>query len=191
MLAVGGPGGDRRWRGPRVRLHRPTGIRNGGLLLVLVLLAGIMALVDKPPQPGRGGRLPGILQYLPPPVGISQPLPTIPQPPAVEQVAGGGRLESVARSHPRSHRPDRGRAGSPGGRRGHSASRAADDQAGTSRPGPGGPPPATGRPADGTVSVSVQVPATAVRVAPPKVLGGGSAAQVTTPGVRADLAVPP
>jgi hypothetical protein len=72
----GGPG--RRW--PRVRLRRPTGIRNGGLLLVLVALAAVLALVDGPPQPGAGRRLPGIFQYLPPPVGIAQTPPVVAQP---------------------------------------------------------------------------------------------------------------
>jgi hypothetical protein len=65
-----------------VRLPRPTGIRNGGLLLVLVALAAVMALVDGPPEPGGGGRrLPGAFQSLPPPVGITQLPPTPVQPP--------------------------------------------------------------------------------------------------------------
>jgi hypothetical protein len=34
-----------------IRLPRPTGIRNGGLLLVLVALAAARALVDRPPEP--------------------------------------------------------------------------------------------------------------------------------------------
>jgi hypothetical protein len=37
-----------------IRLPRPTGIRNGGLLLVLVALAAVMGLVDRPPEPGGG-----------------------------------------------------------------------------------------------------------------------------------------
>ncbi|HEV2928012.1 MAG TPA: hypothetical protein VGW74_04920, partial [Propionibacteriaceae bacterium] len=53
-----GRGGASGWRWPRVRLRRPSGIRNGGLLLVLVALAAVMALVDGPPQPGAGRRLP-------------------------------------------------------------------------------------------------------------------------------------
>ena len=61
--------------GPRTWLRRPAGIRNGGLLLVLVALAAVMALVDQPPQPGAGRRLPGIFQYLPPPVGIAASCP--------------------------------------------------------------------------------------------------------------------
>ena len=46
-------------RGPWARLRRPAGIRNGGLLLVLVALAAVMALVDRPPEPGPGRACPG------------------------------------------------------------------------------------------------------------------------------------
>ena len=88
-IGIGRGGAGGRW--PRVRLHRPTGIRNGGLLLVLVALAAMLALVDQPPQPGTGRRLPGLFQYLPPPVGITatplssaSPCP----PPPVRRMAG-------------------------------------------------------------------------------------------------------
>ena len=115
--------------GPRAWLRRPAGIRNGGLLLVLVALAAVMALVDQPPQPGAGRRLPGIFQYLPPPVGIAATPPVVDQPlPAAEPAAApAGESEgpsSVDRGHPRrAHRrpvaalsgaPGRGRTPRPG-----------------------------------------------------------------------------
>ena len=62
-------------------LRRPSGIRNGGLLLVLVALAAVMALVDKPPQAGDGRRLPGAYLHLPPPAGITALPPVLDQPP--------------------------------------------------------------------------------------------------------------
>ena len=46
--------GASRWGWWRVRLPRPTGIRNGGLLLVPVALAAVVALVDEPPELGDG-----------------------------------------------------------------------------------------------------------------------------------------
>jgi hypothetical protein len=74
-------GGAPGWRwAARALARRPAGIRNGGLLLVLVALAAVMALVDQPPQPGAGRRLRGIFQYLPPPVGSAQPPPVVDQP---------------------------------------------------------------------------------------------------------------
>jgi hypothetical protein len=57
-----GGGGAPWWRWARALVRRPAGIRNGGLLLVLVALAAVMALVDHPPQPGGGRHLPGIFQ---------------------------------------------------------------------------------------------------------------------------------
>ncbi len=110
-------------RGPRARLRRPAGIRNGGLLLVLVALAAVMALVDQPPQPGAGRRLPGIFQYLPPPVGIAATPPVVDQPlPAAEPAAApAGESEgpsSVDRGHPRRahRRPVAARSGARRGR---------------------------------------------------------------------------
>lgn len=64
---------------------------SGGLLLILAVLAGTMAVVEKPAEPVRGGRLPGILQTTLPPGGG--------QPPS------GDRRDRAARRHPRSHRP--------------------------------------------------------------------------------------
>src|SRR5215212_12267071 len=103
--AQAGWAGAPRWRRPRLGLPRPSGIRNGGLLLVLVALAAVMALVDQPPQPGAGQRLPGIFQYLPPPVGIAQAPPVVdqPLPPAGATAApatDGERPLSVDRAHP-------------------------------------------------------------------------------------------
>jgi hypothetical protein len=48
---------------PRVRWQRPTGIRNGGLLLAPVAVAALMALVDQPVGPDafqRAGRVPPV-----------------------------------------------------------------------------------------------------------------------------------
>jgi hypothetical protein len=73
-----GGGGAPWWRWAAALVRRPAGIRNGGLLLVLVALAAVMALVDQQPDAGR--RLPGIFQYLPPPVGIAQTPPVVDQP---------------------------------------------------------------------------------------------------------------
>ena len=64
---------------------------SGGLLLILAVLAGTMALVDKPAEPVRGGLLPGILQTTLPPGG-GQPPP-------------GDRREHAARRNTRRHRP--------------------------------------------------------------------------------------
>ena len=70
QLAGGGRGGAPRPGWPQVR-WQPAGIRNGGLLLVLVAAAALMALVDQPVGPDQGRRLPGGVQHLPPPVGIA------------------------------------------------------------------------------------------------------------------------
>ena len=80
--AQAGWAGAPRWRRPRLGLPRPSGIRNGGLLLVLVALAAVMALVDRPPEPGGGRSLPGVFQHLPPPAGITALPPVAEQPPA-------------------------------------------------------------------------------------------------------------
>lgn len=173
--AAGGRGDAPRWRRPRIRLQRPTGIRNGGLLLLLVALAGVMALVDQPPAPVRGRGLPGGIQHLPPLVGITQPPPTVAQPPPVAgppatPPVGAMRLESAVRAHPRRQhpRPASGRA----------SSRLRVDAA--SRPGGGGgsggstsavPPRVTSPPLAGAPPLRVRVPSTAVRVTPPRVLG--------------------
>jgi len=114
-IGIGRGGAGGRW--PRVRLRRPTGIRNGGLLLVLVALAAVLALVDRPPEPGAGRRLPGVFQYLPPPVGIAQTPPVVDQPPpaAVPTAAPAGdgeRPASADRAHPRRAHPRPVAAGS-------------------------------------------------------------------------------
>jgi hypothetical protein len=56
-------------------------IRNGGLLLVLVALAVVVALVDEPPELGDGRHLPSIFPSLPPPTGITALPPAGAQPP--------------------------------------------------------------------------------------------------------------
>jgi hypothetical protein len=143
-----------------IRLPRPTGIRNGGLLLVLVALAAVMALVDRPPEPGGGAerRLPGVFQTLPPPVGITQlpppaaePLTAGERPTAQARADAGAPATAVARRHPlRAHprpadrarpaldRPvDRARPAPAGG--------GGRDGSGTTTRPPVAPPPVAGR----------------------------------------------
>ena len=149
--------------GPRAWLRRPAGIRNGGLLLVLVVLAAVMALVDQPPQPGAGRRLPGIFQYLPPPVGIAATPPLVDQPlPAAEPAGESEGPSSVDRDHPRRayRRPVAARSGAPG--------RGSD---GSARPvrdpgGSGGTRPPAGQPPVATPPVAV-TPVARVRVRTP------------------------
>jgi hypothetical protein len=162
--------GTSRWGWSRVRLPRPTGIRNGGLLLVLVALAAVVALVDEPPELGDGRRLPSIFQTLPPPTGITGLPPAVAQPPATP--AGDGRPATVARAHPSRQHPRP--AGASELFRGDVETRAARDQGGS---GPGGtaaggsPPPVTTTPVDDAAAASVRVPPVAVRVRPPALLG--------------------
>ena len=181
--------------GPRAWLRRPAGIRNGGLLLVLVALAAVMALVDQPPQPGAGRRLPGIFQYLPPPVGIAATPPVVDQPlPAAEPAAApAGESEgpsSVDRGHPRRahRRPVAARSGAPG--RGSDASvRPVRDPGGSggTRP-PAGQPPVATPPVAVTPVARVRVPPVSARVKPP-VVGGRELPEVRvrTPGAAVDL----
>jgi hypothetical protein len=180
-----------------IHLRRPTGIRNGGLLLVLVALAAVMALVDKPPEPADGRRLPGVFQHLPPPAGITGLPPVVDQP---STPAGGGHRSALAgegerpassdRAHPNRTLPRPARSGSSGLGTKDAAQRPAggdgQDGTGTSRP-PVPAPPVAAAPA-----VSVQVPSVTVRVRPPSVLGRDladvraetPAATATTPTVE-------
>jgi hypothetical protein len=110
--------GTSRWGWSRVRLPRPTGIRNGGLLLVLVALAAIVALVDEPPELSDGRHLPSIFQTLPPPTGITGLPPAVAQPPA----GHAGRRRTAGDGHPRLPEPPasptgRGLGAVPGRRR--------------------------------------------------------------------------
>jgi hypothetical protein len=185
---AGGPG----WRWPRVRPRRPAGIRNGALLLVLVALAAVMALVDGPPQPGGGRRLPGIFQYLPPAAGIAQPPPLVDQPlPAAGATAApasdGERPLSVDRAHPRrAHpRPVAARAGASG-------SLPSDVAGKPVRGGPGGnrrppTPPVTTPPGATLPAARVRVPPASARVRPPAVLGRDRPeVRVETPGATVE-----
>ena len=176
--------------GPRAWLRRPAGIRNGGLLLVLVALAAVMALVDQPPLPGAGRRVPGIFQYLPPPVGIAATPPVVDQPlPATEPAAApAGESEgpsSVDRGHPRRahRRPVAALSGAPG--RGSDASvRPVRDPGGS-----GGTRPPAGQPPVAVTPVArVRVPPVSARVKPP-VVGGRELPEVRlrTPGAAVDL----
>jgi hypothetical protein len=179
--AAVGPGdaGRRRW--PPIRPPRPTGIRNGGLLLLLVAAAGLLALVDQPDGPGLARRLPFVAQHLPPPVGIMQ------SPPAVQPAPGAGGGEAVVRGHPRRAHPRPVEAGAVSARatsaltasrgRGEAGRLARSGSGGTgsgsggsgSGSGSGGstpasPPPVTTAPAPAAASVQVQVPPVRVRV---------------------------
>ncbi|HEX3212318.1 MAG TPA: hypothetical protein VH016_07095 [Actinomycetota bacterium] len=190
-----GGGPWRRW--PRVRLPRPTGIRNGGLLLVLVALAAVLALVDGPPQPGAGRRLPGIFQYLPPPVGIAQTPPVVDQPlpaavPTAASAADGERPASADRGHPRRAHPRPvaagagvGASGSPD-RPGSGAGAGPVGDPGGS--GPVAPSPLNPPPVAATPSARVRVPAVSARVKPPVVLGRElPEVRVRTPGAAVDV----
>jgi hypothetical protein len=170
--------GALRWRRPRLGLPRPGGIRNGGLLLVLVALAAVMALVDRPPEPGTGRSLPGVFQHLPPPAGITALPPVVEQPPtpagpsgAAAMTGSGERPLSLDRAHPnRQHRrPDRS-----GSARVRSGGAAGQPPVGGGDGGQGGdgtsPPPVSAAPV-ATPAVRVQVPSVDVRVQPPALLG--------------------
>ena len=185
---------------PRVGLPRPGGIRNGGLLLVLVGLAAVMALVDRPPEPVAGGRGPGIFQHLPPPAGITQLPPATPP--------GGGQLSALggdgerpaasARAHPRRTHPRPVRSGSSGLLRGDLATA----PVGRDQPGSGGGggagaggsgPPVTGPGSSGppvaaVPATRVRVAPVTVRVTPSPVLGRDLPdVGVETPEVRAEI----
>ena len=144
-------------------LRRPSGIRNGGLLLVLVALAGVMALVDKPPGPGGGQRLPGVFQHLPPPAGITALPPLVGQP---STPAGGGPASSD-RAHPSRKHPRPAGSGSSGRSTGDAVGRPAGGGSG----GTGTSPPPGAAPPVAAPAVSVRVPSVTVRVRPPSVLG--------------------
>jgi hypothetical protein len=177
------PGG----RGPWARLRRPAGIRNGGLLLVLVALAAVMALVDQPPQTGPGRRLPGIFQYLPPPVGIAATPPVVDQPlpagqPAAAPAAGSEGPSSADRGHPRRAypRPVATASGASGGRGPGASARPVRDPGGS-----GGTRP----PVAVTPVARVRVPAVSARVKPP-VVGGRELPEVRVRTPEAAVDVP-
>jgi hypothetical protein len=180
-----GRAGAPRWR-PHLRLPRPGGIRNGGLLLVLVALAAVMALVGRPPEPGEGPHLPWVVQHLPPPAGISAlpPVTALPSTPAgggqaVALAAEGERPAAGGRAHPNRTQPRPARSGSSGAGGGSGGT-------GPSRP------PAAAPPVAAVPGVAVRVPPVTVGVRPPSVLGGDlpdvraatPAATVATPAVE-------
>jgi hypothetical protein len=183
-----GGGSGRRWL--RVRPRRPTGIRNGGLLLVLVALAAVLALVDGPPQPGADRRLPGIFQYLPPPVGIARTPPVVGQPlpvagPTAAPADNGERPAAAERGHPRrTHpRPVAAGAGASGSSRGPAPGAGAEPAGDPGGSGPVAPPPVNPPPVAATPSARVRVPAVSARVKPPEVLGRDlPEVRVETPG---------
>ena len=204
--AAGAPGGRRGWSAlprvgmPRVGflrtgLPRPGGIRNGGLLLVLVALAAVMALVDRPPEPGVGRTLPGVIQHLPPPAGITGLPPAVAQPPvpagsggAAALAGSGERPVSLDRAHPnRQHRPPgwpgsvRFRSGGAAGRPVGGTGGGGGGQGGDGTSPPVAAPPVTAPP------VRVQVPSVDVRVQPPAVLGRDlPEVRAETPSVTVD-----
>jgi hypothetical protein len=193
QVAAGGGAGIGRLGRLGARLPRPRGIRNGGLLLVLVGLAAVMALVGRPPEPIAGGRGPGIFQHLPPPVGITQLPPAIPP--------GGGQLSALGgdgerpaasgRAHPRRAHPRPARSGSSGLLPGDVATRpVGGGQSGSGSGGSGPPVVAPGTPSPPVAAVpatQVRVEPVTVRVTPPPVLGRGLPdVRVGTPEVRVE-----
>jgi hypothetical protein len=155
----------RRWP----RLPRPTGIRNGGLLLVLVALAAVIALVDQPPQTRGGRRLPRILQTLTPPTAITALPPVVAQPPPATQAAEGERPVSADRAHPRRVHPRPAGSGTGSGSAGDVEARPVGDPGGSGSGGSGSG--GTTPPLDVTPAASVRVPPASVRVTPPTLLG--------------------
>jgi len=150
------------------------GIRNGGLLMTLVLLAGLMALLDDSVVPGDGRRLPGGAQHLPPPIGITGSPPAVAQP---SSDAGRPPRRTAASEPARDH------ATAP-------APRATTDQTGVAGSRSAGPPSATATPATPAtpgVPDAVRIPSITVRVAPPRVLHGVPGVQVTTPTAKVRL----
>jgi hypothetical protein len=179
-------------RGPWARLRRPAGIRNGGLLLVLVALAAVMALVDQPPQPDASRRLPGIFQYLPPPVGIAATPPVVDQPlPAAQPAAApagesDGPSSSVDRGHPRRAyaRPVAASSGASGGRGSDASASPVRDPGGSDGPWP----PVATPPVAATPAARVRVPAVSAQVEPPVVLGRElPEVRMKTPGATVDV----
>jgi hypothetical protein len=209
QLAGGGRGGAPRPGWPRVRWRWPTGIRNGGLLLVLVAAAALMALVDQPVGPDQGRRPPGSVQHLPPPVGIAQDPPAGAQPPpSAGELATGERPAAAARAHPRRAHP---RPDGPGSASGRAVSAltpsggpagsggSASGSGGSGGTGPGGtappsPPPVTTAPVQASASVRARVPSVRAGVTPPTVAGRRPrTVEAATPEVSVDLplSVPP
>ena len=176
--AQAGWAGALRWRRPRLGLPRPSGIRNGGLLLVLVALAAVMALVDKPPEQGAGRSLPGVFQHLAPPAGITALPPVVEQPPAppgagwaAAPAGRGAGPASVDRAHPNRRHPRPSRPASAGVGGGGAASRPVGGGAGGQGGGNGATQPPVTAPPVAAPMARVQVPPVDVRVQPPALLG--------------------
>ena len=183
------------WSRPRLGVPRPGGIRNGGLLLVLVALAAVMALVDRPPEPGPGRSLPGVIQHLPPPAGITALPPAVAQPPApagagevVALVGSGERPAAVDRAHPKRQHPRPARSGSARVVGGGAAGRPVGGSGGGGQGGDGtSRPPVTAPPVAAAPAVRVQVPSVDVRVKPPALLGRDlPEVRAQTPAVTVD-----
>jgi hypothetical protein len=190
------------WRRGRIRLPgrglsrigvpRPGGIRNGGLLLVLVALAAVMALVDRPPEPGTGRSLPGVFQHLPPPAGISALPPVVEQPPGPAGSGGAAALAgsterpaSLDRAHPNRQHPRPKRSGSAAVRSGGTAGQPVGGGGG-GQGGDGTSPPVAAPPV-AAPAVRVQVPSVDVRVRPPALLGRDlPEVRAETPAVTVD-----
>jgi hypothetical protein len=154
-----------------------------------------MALVDQPPQPGASRRLPGIFQYLPPPVGLAQTPPVVDQPlpaagPTAAPAGNDERPVSVDRAHPGRAHPRALAAGAgTDGASGTGTSGSDRDHGGSG----GARPPVTQTPVVTPPVVTspvarVRVPAVSARVKPPVVLGRElPEVQVRTPGATMDL----
>ena len=194
MGVLGWSGDGLRW--PRFRLPRPAGIRNGGLLLILVGLAAVMALVDEPPEAGLGRSMPGIFQHLPPPTGITQVPPAVAPPssdgerPAAAGAGEGQRPADTGRAHPRRQHPRPTRAVAGGSFKGDAVTRPVGGKAGNGGGAlpPAGTPPATVPPVGAAPVARVRVPPVEARVTPPTLLGRDlPEVRVATPEVRVEL----
>jgi hypothetical protein len=182
----------------RLSWPRPAGIRNGGLLLTLTLLAAMVALVEEPDDRVGGWRLPNPFRYLVPPAGISQQPPAGPQPTAAADPSPGREGDPVALAAVAGGAPDAGRASrgreagaarpaSPGRRLAPSPSPPPAGNRGA-RPAPPPSPPAPARRAAPAAAVSVRVEAPAVAVPPPGVVDL-PVRPVETPAVRVEVPV--
>jgi hypothetical protein len=150
-----------------------------------------MALVDKAPEPGVGGRLGGgISQHLPPPAGITG-IPPVgagpPVPPATETLAALGTRASGRRPRAGRTRAARIRGRAPGGRHPNTA-REGPLNGRVAQPRNGVDRLSTPHRVAAAPAARVRVPPVAVRVTRPAVLGRSlPEVEVATPEMSATV----